>query len=66
MGDVGAVATLLNTLASWILSPDGLAEFKRRRALAAKKKEALDALQNRDMARYAQCIDELRQLGAKP
>lgn len=66
MGTVGAVATLLNTLASWVLSPDGLADFKRRRALAAKKKEALDALHNLDMDRYAQCIDELRDLGSKP
>ncbi len=65
MGDVGAVATLLNTIASWVLSPDGLADYTRRRALAAKKKEALNALKNRDMAKYAQCIDELRALGSK-
>lgn len=65
MGDVGAVATLLNTVASWVLSPDGLAAFQTKRALAAKKKEVLDALQKRDFDTLRKRIDELRALSTK-
>lgn len=66
MGDIGAVATLLNTLASWVLSPDGLAEWSHRRALSNKKKEALRALENHDFDALHRHIDELRNLSSKP
>ncbi|MBS0150471.1 MAG: hypothetical protein JSR31_05975 [Nitrospira sp.] len=66
MGDVGAVATLLNTLASWVLSPDGLADWSRRRALRAKKQEVLRALKQHDFDRLHRHIDELRALANKP
>ena len=66
MSTVGAVATLLNTVASWVLSPDGLAAFQAKRALAAKKKEVLDALQKRDFDTLRKRIDELRVISSKP
>ena len=66
MGDVGAVATLLNTIAAWVLSPDGLVEFKRRRALESKKNEAIEALHNNDFDALHRHIDELRELANKP
>lgn len=65
MGDIGAVATLLNTVASWVLSPEGLAAFQAKRTLAAKKKEVLDALQKRDFDTLRSRIDELRALSTK-
>lgn len=65
MGDIGAVATLLNTVASWVLSPDGLEAWKTKRTLAAKKKEVLDALQKRDFDTLRKRIDELRALSTK-
>lgn len=65
MGDIGAVATLLNTVASWVLSPDGLEAWKTKRTLAAKKKEVLDALQKRDFDTLRTRIDELRALSTK-
>jgi hypothetical protein len=45
-GDVGAVAILINTLASWFLKPDGYAAMSREEKLAtlhASLKTALDA-----------------------
>jgi hypothetical protein len=45
-GDVGAVATLLNTLASWFLNPNGYATLSREDKLAKLHdglKTALDA-----------------------
>ena len=66
MGTVGAVATLLNTVASWVLSPDGLEAWRTKRTLAAKKKEALDALAHNDFDTLRKRIDELRTLSAKP
>lgn len=66
MSTVGAVATLLNTVASWVLSPDGLAAFQAKRTLAAKKKEVLDALEKRDFDTLRARLDELRALSTKP
>lgn len=66
MGTVGAVATLLNTVAEWFLDKDGYAAFSQRRALAAKKKEALDALANHDYDAVQRHVDELRKLATKP
>ena len=39
-GDIAAVATLLNTLTAWALSPDGYVKMKRE----AKIEQLLDAL----------------------
>lgn len=66
MSTVGAVATLLNTVASWVLSPDGLEAWKTKRTLAAKKKEVLDALEKRDFDTLRARLDELRTLSTKP
>lgn len=66
MGDVGAVAALINTVASWVLSPDGMAEWSRRRALKSKKQEVLDALANHDFDALDKHIRELRALSSKP
>jgi hypothetical protein len=66
MGDVGAVATLLNTVASWLLSPGGFATFARRQALKQKRKEVIDALHQNDFDALHARIDELRALSTKP
>ena len=65
-GDVGAVATLVNTFASWLLSPDGFADFARRQALKQKKQEVIDALRQNDFDTLHARIDELRSLSCKP
>lgn len=58
-GDIGAVATLLNTLAKWGLSEDGYAEWSKRRQLAALRKEAHAALDKGDLTEHRRLIDEL-------
>jgi len=63
---IGAVATLINTAAEWFLDKDGYAAFTHRRALAAKKKEAQDALANHDFDAVQRHVDELRKLATKP
>ena len=65
-GDVGAVATLLNTVASWLMDENGFAEFNKRRKLKAKKEEARRALIDNDFDALKRHIDELRDLSAKP
>lgn len=65
-GDVGAVATLLNTVASWFMSEDGYAEFAKRRQLAALRKDADAALEKNDFVEHARVVDELRRLSSKP
>ena len=65
-GDVGAVATLLNTFASWLLSPAGFEDFMRRQALKQKRKEAIDALHANDFDTLHARINELRALSTKP
>lgn len=66
MGDVGAVATLLNTVASWLLGKDGYAAWERRRQLSIKRKEVIDALDRNDRAAVHRLFDELHELAAKP
>lgn len=66
MGDVGAVATLVNTVASWLMSEDGYTEWRKRRELAAKKEEARRALINNDFDALQRHISELRDLSTKP
>jgi hypothetical protein len=62
MGDVGAVATLINTVASWFMSPDGYASFSKRQKLAALRKEVNDALDRNDFVEHARLLAELRRL----
>ena len=66
MSTVGAVASLLNTVASWVLSPEGLAAWQTKRALQSKKEEALHALKANDFDTLRQRIDELRSLSTRP
>lgn len=66
MNTIGPVATLLNTVASWVLSPDGLSAWQTKRALQAKKQEALHALQVNDFDALRLRIDELRSLSTRP
>lgn len=66
MGDVGAVATLLNTVASWLLDKDGYAAWQRRRDLATKRKAVHDALDRNDFVAAHRLFDELRELASKP
>lgn len=65
-GDVGAVATLLNTVASWFLSEDGYAEFAKKRELAKLKKECQDALARNDWPALAAATKRLRDAATKP
>lgn len=66
MGDVGAVATLLNTVASWLLGKDGYAAWERRRALASKRKDVIDALDREDFDAVDTHLTRLRELASKP
>lgn len=65
-GDIGAVATLLNTVASWFMSEDGYAAFRKRRQLAALREQADAALAKRDMAEHARIVAELERLANAP
>ncbi len=65
-GTVGPVATLLNTVASWLMSEDGYAEFKKKRELAALKKECHDALARNDWPALAVATQRLRDAATKP
>lgn len=58
MSDVGAVATLVNTVASWFMSEGGFNEFRKRAQLRAKRDEAKRALQEHRW-------DDLRRLTAE-
>jgi len=66
MGAAGAVATLLNTVAKWVLSEDGLAEAKKRWALSSKKADALASLKNNDWSALRQHVAELERMSNKP
>lgn len=66
MGDVGAVASLIDTILSYILPPGGLEDHLRREALANKRQEAIDALHRGDFGAVHQHLDELRELANKP
>jgi hypothetical protein len=61
-GDIGAVATLINTVASWLMDENGYAEFSKRRALKRLHKEALHALERGDLVEYRRLSDELVRL----
>lgn len=58
MSDVGAVAMLVNTVASWFMSEGGFNEFRKRAQLRAKRDEAKRALREHRW-------DDLRRLTAE-
>lgn len=66
MTSIGPVASLLNTVASWVLSPEGLSAWQTKRALQSKKEEALNALKANDFDTLRKRIDELRALSTRP
>jgi hypothetical protein len=61
-GDVGAVAKLADTLASWFLSPEGYTKWALDRKLAALHEEYKDALRKKDAARVDAVLAELARL----
>lgn len=63
---VGAVATLLNTVASWLLNEDGYKEFAKRRQLAKLRKDARDALDRNDWAEHRRIVAELERVSDAP
>jgi hypothetical protein len=62
MGDVGAVAKAVDTIASWFMSEAGYGEFKKRRLVEAKKREIAGALARGDYGAVSRGIAELRRL----
>lgn len=64
--DIGLVAQAVNTIASWVLSEDGMAEWQHRQALAAKRKECDRALQAGDWATLRIRLAELERLSQRP
>lgn len=64
--DVGFVAQAVTTLASWLLSEDGMAEWRQRRALESKRKECDRALQAGDWATLRIRVAELERLSQRP
>lgn len=65
-GDVGAVATVINTFASWFLSEDGYAEFSKRRKLAALRAQAKAALDQNNWAEHRRLVSELERVSDAP
>lgn len=66
MGDVGAVAKVLDTIFGWVTSEDGMIEWRKRRALEAKRKEAKDALDRHNWELLATRVAELKRLSERP
>lgn len=66
MGDIGAVATLLDRIASWVLSEDGYGDFKIRRDVARAKRAAIEAVRQGDWAATRERIAELERLSQRP
>lgn len=64
-GDAGLVAKAIETLFSWFVSEDGFKEVQKRRALAAKKKECLNALHARRWDELRRCTDEYERLSQR-
>jgi hypothetical protein len=62
MGDVGAVATLINTLLSWALNPDGYAQMSRDQKLEHVHDTMLKALAAGQYDTLDQLLAELRRL----
>lgn len=65
VGDVGAVAKLLDGIASWLMSEDGYGQFKKRRELERAKTAAMRALKDHDWERLRATTSELERLSRK-
>lgn len=65
-GTVGAVATVINTVAAWVLGEDGYAEWNKRRKLAALRKQAQEELARHDFAALRITVRELKRLSNAP
>ena len=65
-GDVGLVAGLIHRIIDLVVSEDQLPEIRKRRKLAALRKDANDALDRNDFVAHARLIDELRRLSNEP
>ncbi len=63
-GDVGLVAQLLNTLASWALSPDGYSKMRREDKIEKLQDALKVALDNKAYAAADLVFAELRKLSA--
>ena len=61
-GDVGLVAGLIHRIIDLVVSEDQLPEIRKRRKLAALRKDANDALDKNDFVAHARYVDELRRL----
>ena len=65
VGDVGAVANLLNTIVGWFLDPEGYKKLSREAKLA-KLQEALDvALKCGDLRTIDLVFAELRRVSSE-
>ena len=64
MGDVGAVATLLNTIAKFAMSPSGYSGWQLNRQVKHWNKEFANAMQEkpRNLVRADNALAELRKL----
>lgn len=62
---VGAVATLINTVASWFMSEDGYAEWRKRKDLAMLRKAADTALAQGNLREHRRVMSELERLSDK-
>jgi len=62
MGDVGAVANLANTLASWLLSEKGFATWDRNRRLEALHEAGILAIRENNWIAYDTILAELKRL----
>lgn len=62
MGDIGAVATLLNTIAKWITDPEEYAKWSLDRQLTSLREGVVRALYEKDDASVDMLLAELRRL----
>jgi protein-arginine kinase activator protein McsA len=61
-----AYATLAEKIFSWVTDEDGLAAFRKRRAIATLQKEIRDAIKQNDFNTAAARLGELRRLSDAP
>lgn len=66
LGDVGLVANLIHRMVDLFVNEDQLPEIRKRRELAALKKECRDALVRNDWAALAVATQRLRDAATKP
>lgn len=65
-GDVGLVASLIHRLVDFFIDEDQLPEIRKRRKLAALRKDADAALAKRDMAEHARLVAEFERVSDQP